>query len=280
MNTIKTLVALALCGSALPAMAANVSYTYTFAPAIGESTTLGNKVTFVGTGSDGSTMNLTASAWASSSSSVTSNGYISTSNQTSRNSTIQQAYLESSGSDLRVDAQGEGETSPNHAMDNSGKLEAILFDFGQTGGADNMVSLDQFRMAWAPYDSDFDVMAYTAGVNGYDAYTSLLANSFNSLRTSAGWSAIGTTYANVGTGTVSVPNVSGPVVQSRYWLIGADGIGGGFADKYFDYGKLASIITSHTKPSTPPPSTGIPEPTSIALMGGALAGMLLTRRRK
>lgn len=175
MNTIKTLVALALCGSVMPALAANVSYTYTFSPAIGQSNTLGNRVTFAGTGSDGSTMNLTASAWASSSSSVlTSTGVISVTNQTSRNSMIQQAYLESSGSHLRVDAQGEGETSPNHAMDNKGKLEAILFDFGQTGGVDNKVSLDQFKMGWTTNDSGFDVMAYTAGVSGYSAHTSLL----------------------------------------------------------------------------------------------------------
>ncbi len=277
MSKAKTLLATALFGAALPAFAATVSYTYTFSPAIGETTTLGNKVVFAGSGSDGSAMNVTVSAWASSAASVTSNGYISTSDSTSRNSLIEQAYLESSGTALRVDAQGEGETSPNHAMDNSGKLEAILFDFGQTGGVDNKVSLDQFMMSWTTNDSDFDVMAYTAGVSGYDVYTSLLANSFNSLKGSAGWSAVGNTYTNVGTSTVSVDDTV--PVQSRYWLIGADGIGGEFSDKYFDYGKIATIVTSFTKPGGTT-GTGVPEPTSLALIGGALAAMVFSRSRK
>jgi len=283
MKKFGNVILLSLLSAALPASAATVTYTYTFpnvgdvvTTTAGDATKLGNKVVVAGTPSTGSTaLNVTISAWASSAASATTNSgaYLNTTDQTSKNSLIEKAYLESSGNWLRVNAQAESQGSPDHAMDNQGKLEAILFDFGATAGVDNKVTLAQFKMGWTTGDSDFDVLAYT-GSGSYNAYTTLTTKSFNGLTAAGGgWSLIGTTFANVNTNLTSV----GTATASRYWLIGADGIGGGnFNDKYFDFGKLEKIVA--TRSQTPPPS--VPEPASLALAGTALAGMMFVRRRR
>ncbi|WP_026225005.1 exosortase-dependent surface protein XDP1 [Methyloversatilis thermotolerans] len=249
-------VAIALAALALPAGAA--SYTFTGST----NTSLGGTTTYSGVASSSGEVvpSVTVSAWASASSSTSSD--------------IQAAYLEQSGGDLRVRAQGETTSSPDHAMDNSGKFEAILFDFG----AGNQISLDSINLGWWSNDSDVAILAYTGGVSGYDPaalFSSGPSTSFASLE-SNGWSMIGE-YTNIGTSTTSVNSTD---VASRYWLIGAAGLTGSSLSGLADYVKLSAITTTNRTPPPPPPSTGVPEPASLALIGGAFAAMVAVRRRK
>jgi hypothetical protein len=53
----------------------------------------------------------------------------------------------------------EGTGSPNHAMDNSGNIDSILFSW------DKAITLSQVTIGWAAYDADITVLAYTGTGN-------------------------------------------------------------------------------------------------------------------
>lgn len=255
MSFVRTIpAAFVLAALALPAGAASYTFTGSTNTALGATTTYSGAATSGGE----SVPSVTASAWASSTSSVSSD--------------IQTAYLEQSSGDLRVRAQGESTSSPDHAMDNSGKFEAILFDFG----AGNAIALDSVTLGWWSNDSDIAILAYTGGVAGYDPgalFASGPSTSFASLP-SNGWTLVGE-YANIGTATTAVNATD---VASRFWLIGAAGLTGSGYSGSPDYVKLSAIGTTNLTP--PPPSNNVPEPASMALVGTALAGMFAMRRRK
>ena len=95
--------------------------------------------------------------------------------------------------------------SPEHAIDNNGRTDSILFSFT------DKVNLTSFAAGWVQTDSDFTVMAYTGSGTpdlALQSYSGLLSN---------GWSLIGNFLAGSSTGAHDFANNT----YSSYWLIGA-----------------------------------------------------------
>lgn len=221
------------------------------------------------------TVKVDATAWASSSATTTTT------------STLQAATLKLwDGLGVTSSGQTNESTSPNHATDNNGKLESILFKFDQA------ITLESISMGWHN-DADFSLLRYT----GSGAPT-LTTSTYNTL-TTTGWELVGNYIysSNLSSGvdltakvTQSTSDYVGPKdktgalinytstsnLSSSYWLIVA--INSAFSDSRdstLDYFKVKTLTASVT-----PPQTGTtPEPSTIALLAIAFAGWQLSQRK-
>lgn len=194
---------------------------------------------------------------------------ISAANATTASITATTAYY---GGGLGVTTTGETTTSPQHAIDNNGAIESVLFTFSDgVAGASytEKVNLSAVNFGWISGDSDFSVYAYTGAGAGNPiglTYTNLTGN---------GWTLIGH-YNKASTGTHSITNS----IYSSYWLVGAYNGVGGSLDTADDYFKLKSLVGTACPPSgTPPgcsgitPPSGVPEPGTLLLMSAGLFGL-------
>lgn len=165
--------------------------------------------------------------------------------------------------------------SPEHAIDNNGRTDSILFSFT------DKVNLTSFSAGWVSTDSDFTVLAYTGAGNpatlAGQSYAGLLSN---------GWSLIGNFLAGSSTGAHDFANNT----YSSYWLIGAlNTMVGGDSTKagndYFKLISLAGCTCDNAPPGTPGCSTGgggggVPEPGTLLLMGAGLLGLTRFKVRR
>jgi len=223
-------------------------------------------------GQPGNTINATASGWANTGG--------------SGNTLLQSAYVVSYGSyglgvtnkDCNTNygagacTGGGGDTNegsssstpPEHTVDNSDRVDSILFNFGAT-----KVNLTTFSAGYVYGDSDFTVLAYVGDdvpLNQTDpsnlSYGDLLLH---------GWKLIGNTYLSGDSATQK--NTSHDFANDTYsslWMIGAlntlTGIGG-VQDSTIDAFKILSVAGCKEPPK------GAPEPGTLLLMGAGLLGL-------
>ena len=153
--------------------------------------------------------------------------------------------------------------SPNHAIDNSPlnvTPDLVLLHF------QSAVALATVTTGWVSGDSDITLMAY----NG--TAPTMLGKDATNLTT--GWALV---ENDAGTSVAGSRAVNATNVVSSWWLVSAysSSFGAGTLDTTPDYFKLFSVASKDVTNTNK-----TPEPSSFALMGVALAGMVAVRRRK
>lgn len=163
---------------------------------------------------------------------------------------------------------GEG-TTPEHAIDNNGRYDALVLDFG----AGNLFNLTAFKNGWSSTDSDMTLLAYTGGGDALAALAGRTLSFGNPGTDTAsllnnGWTRV-RDYANAGT-TLRALTTD---ISSRYWLVAAyvplaSSPAAGFTVGD-DYVKLAAVEGSYTR-QVPVPATTLLFGAGALLLGGRL----------
>ena len=219
----------------------------------------GSEVTFGNTWSTCSGTIVTGSAWSS----------------TGAGTTLQTAGIRKYSGGFGVSNQIEGFNvgADEHTMDSGTPgIDLIALDFGTS-----KVALTAANVGYigSGKDSDISVLAWT-GANAPSSLSLALAgkgyvSAANGGLTGGGWTVVGN-YANLALNTAKTINAGN--ISSSWWLISAYnstwGTGTGL-DSANDYIKILSIAGNVTQ--------NLPEPSSLALAGVAVAGLLALRRK-
>lgn len=221
--------------------------------------------TFQSTGSGGTVQQVVTSAW---------------SNTASSGTALATADITRWDGGLGVRNAGEGSTSPNHAVDNSGYFDLVMFDFGTKS-----VALSEVSLGWYSNDTDISVLAYTGA--GAPVLSGVTYNaSAEALTGAGGWSLIG----NYDVRAIDPSNpYTAPInaggTKSRYWIVaaynpqfssaGCTG-GGACGTGAKDYFKIAGLSGSYKPPGGGETPVPVPSPLALGILG--LAALTLRRR--
>jgi|TARA_R110002060_G_scaffold51088_1_gene61976 hypothetical protein len=202
----------------------------------------------------------------------------------SGDNTIESAQMYKYGNGWGIVNQDESSGDyPGHSADNVGTGDWVDYDFFLFDFTEN-VTLTHAGFSWI-YGSLSNNQVSVAALNSDDlagktwsqigstsqtiasGYSNMLHSSNNGYYTSFGQS-----------GTNNIGNVAN--ASSRYWLIGAlnASVFGGDTDWQGNDGMKLDRIAFTRNPQSP--ATSVPEPTSLALFGLAIAGLFASSRKK
>jgi hypothetical protein len=196
----------------------------------------------------------------------------------------------SSGLELKTRVNGSWETSPNHAVDNSGRDELVMFDFG-----DKAVALNEITLGWWQTDADISLLAYTGIAGSTPDLTNIAYSGSSQGLTGAGWSLVGNyDVDSLNNPSVTAPNdvkasVNAGGLKSKYWIVAAyngafssggciDGASNGICAAGNDYFKIKSLAGTYTPPSTGGGDNPVPVPSPLALAMLGLGTLILRGR--
>jgi MYXO-CTERM domain-containing protein len=165
---------------------------------------------------------------------------------------------------LGVRTAGESTGSPQHATDNSGNLEFLLFEFDSAN-----FKATGFEIGWKDTDADIQVWVgggSAPGLNLAGSSNAACGSACNFSELSALGFVLAGTYENVQANQFQAINTN---TTGRYVLIAGKVLNN---DSLKDYFKLNKIKGTET--------TSVPEPSSMLIAGAALLGLGGFARRR